>query len=915
MAGNIKGITIELDGNTTKLTAALKGVNSAVRQTQAQLKTVEKALKLNPGNVTALQAKFSALGTKISEVKQKLALLKEAEQQAATQLANGEISQGQFDALQAEIAATTEELKALEREYANFGSVGAQHVAAVGAKLEEMGSKIATVGDKLTMGLTLPLAALGTAAVKNFAETDKTMQLVNSTMGNSTDEATLLNNAMKEAAANSTFGMSDAATASLNFARAGLDAQQAAAALAPAMNLAAGEGGDLETVSAGLVATINGFHGSFDQAAQYADVFANACNNSALDVNSMSQAMSVAAPIFSAAGYSVNDAALYMGVMANNGIEASVAANSLKTGFAKLVSPAADGAKAMSELGISITNADGSMKDSVQIQAELHQAFSQLSESEQIAAASAIFGKNQMAPWLALINSAPGDVAALSEALGEQGTATEMAASMMSGFGGALEKLKSSADVAMNSLGQALAPAISKVADGLQKAVDWFNALPPSVQQTIATVGLIVAAIGPVLAIGGRLIAGVGKLMGLAPMLVNAFNGVKTVFLAVKLIFMALSPATIAIVAAITAVIAIGVLLATHWDQVKAKAQELWASITATFSAIGSAISGAWNAVVAAGQAAWDAVVSAVQTAGEAIMSAWSAAGEAVSGVMSAIGNAVSTGWSAISSAVSTACSAISGVVSSVWSAISSFISGIVSTVASTVSSVWSGLVGTVSGIWTAVSSAASSAFSPVQGAISTVVSAVKNFLVNTWNGISGTVSGIFQAIKNAMTKPIEAAKTAISGAIDRIKGLFSTTIQGPNIKLPHITASGSFSLRPLSVPSFSISWYKDAYDSAMLFTSPTVLGTGSGFKGFGDGNGGELVIGERYLQEMIAQAAGTKSMDTRLARLESLVASGFEMVQQKEMKIKGADLIYGNRNNINKIMGSEATLASRGVK
>ena len=198
-------------------------------------------------------------------------------------------------------------------------------MAALGTKMEALGSKIAGVGDKLTMRLTMPLALLGAKTVKSFAEVDKTMTLTNSTMGNTADEAKLLDDAMKKAAANSTYGMSDAATATLNFARAGLTAQEAADALAPAMNLAAGEGGELDTVSGGLVATINGFHGSFNEAAHYADVFANACNNSALDVNSLSSAMSVAAPIFSAAGYTVNDAALYMGVMANNGIEADKA--------------------------------------------------------------------------------------------------------------------------------------------------------------------------------------------------------------------------------------------------------------------------------------------------------------------------------------------------------------------------------------------------------------------------------------------------------------------------------------------------------------------------------------------------------------------------------------------------------------
>lgn len=312
-------------------------------------------------------------------------------------------------------------------------------------KMQKAGKTMTQVGTGLTAGVTVPITAFGVAGVKSFADVDKTMQLTNATMGNSADQAQLLNNAMKDAAANSTFGMSDAATATLNFARAGLQAEEAAAALAPAMSLAAGEGGNLDVVSQGLVATINGFGGAFEESnvIHYADVFANACNNSALDVNSLSTAMSVAAPIFNAAGYAVDDAALYMGVMANAGIDANTAANSLKTGMARLVDGTGEAKEWMDKLGISITNADGTMKDSVQLQAELHDSFANLSEAEQIAAASAIFGKNQMSNWLALINTAPEDVKTLSDAIGETGTTAEMSEAMMSGFGGSLEKLKS----------------------------------------------------------------------------------------------------------------------------------------------------------------------------------------------------------------------------------------------------------------------------------------------------------------------------------------------------------------------------------------------------------------------------------------------------------------------------------------
>ena len=444
------------------------------------------------------------------------------------------------------------------------------------AGLDEMAGKLQTIGDGMknagrTMStfVTAPLVALGTKGVMSFAEVDKTMQLVESTMGDAKWTTADLGAAMETAAANSVYGMSDAATATLNFARAGLDAAQAADALAPAMNLAAGEGGNLDTVSAGLVATINGFQGSFADTAHYADVFANACNNSALDVDSLSESMAIAAPVFSAAGYKVEDAALMMGVMANNGIAANEAATALKTGFARLVSPADDAANMMDKLGISLTDEHGQMKDLALVQQELHDSFATLTEAQQLEAASVIFGKNHMAKWLALINTAPGDVATLSASLEAEGTTTEMATAMMSGFGGSLEKLKSSLDVAVTSLGEALAPVILKVSDAIQGAVDWFNSLDDSQKQNIATIGLVVAAIGPVLMIIGTLISTIGSVVSAVGVVGGALSGV------------ALGPIAL-VVAAIAGLVAAGIALWQNWDTIKTKASQIFEGIKNT---------------------------------------------------------------------------------------------------------------------------------------------------------------------------------------------------------------------------------------------------------------------------------------------------------------------------------------------
>ena len=603
MAGTIKGITIEFRGDTTSLDDALRKIKNETKGIDSNLRDVNRGLKFNPSSVELWRQKQNLLTQKLNETKEKVTLLKDTLKKVDA--GEIEMSAEETDRLKRELVEAESKAKYFSAELRKIGNV---NLRALGEQLKAVGDKMTEVGKNLTTKVTLPLAAVGTVAAKKFAEVDKTMQLTNSTMGNSAQEAELLNKAMKSAAASSTYGMSDAATATLNFARAGLSAQQAADALAPAMALAAGEGGELDTVSAGLVATINGFHGSFDQAAQYADVFANACNNSALDVNSLSNAMSVAAPIFSAAGYNVKDAALYMGVMANNGIEADKAANSLKTGLARLVSPAKEGAAMMDQLGISVTNSDGTMKDSVQIQKELHDAFSQLSESEQIAAASAIFGKNQMAPWLALINTAPGDVNALNEALGQNGTAMEMQAAMMSGFAGSIEQLKSGLDVLLTSLGEALAPVIQKVVAGLQALVNWFNSLSPQMQSVIAVIGVIAAALGPVLVILGTLISSIGSIISVIGIVAPLIAGLA-------------GPIAIAVLA-ITALIAIGVALYKNWDTIKAKAIEIKNNIVATWNGIKASVIAAVNNLKAQLSAAWASIKANVSAAWNAVKTA-----------------------------------------------------------------------------------------------------------------------------------------------------------------------------------------------------------------------------------------------------------------------------------------------------
>lgn len=243
------------------------------------------------------------------------------------------------------------------------------------------------------------------------------------TASNSAEDFKGLWDQMGASAKNSTFGMQDAADATLNFARQGFSAKQATDMLTPAMSLAAGTETDLSETTAGLGNALKMFGADSSEAAGYADVLARAQAQANTDTSQLFDAMSVAGPICKTVGWNIKDLATITDVFGNAGISGSEGATALKTGLARLASPAKDGATYMDALGLStgqtysIFNDDGSMKSMTEVLGNLNQAFSGLTQEEELQAASAIFGKNQMAKWLTLVQTSPSDVEGLRSAL------------------------------------------------------------------------------------------------------------------------------------------------------------------------------------------------------------------------------------------------------------------------------------------------------------------------------------------------------------------------------------------------------------------------------------------------------------------------------------------------------------------
>lgn len=433
--------------------------------------------------------------------------------------------------------------------------------------VEKTGESISNFGTKLTAGVTLPLAAIGTASFKSFGEVDKTLRLVGETMGSTAEEAELLESAIKTAAANSTFGMQDAADASLNFARQGFDAVQAADMIAPAMNLAAGTASDLSMITSGLGNTLKAFGADASEASYYTDMMAKAQAQANTDVQGLFDAMSIAGSTANTVGWTFTDLAVLTGVFGDHSIGASEGATALNTGLMKLADPAQEATEWLDKLGISVFDSNGSLKSMPETIAELQKGFTGLSDQEQLAAASAIFGKNQAAKWVTLING-PG-IEALQgykdSIEGATGASQEMADALMSGPGGAMEKMKSSFDIFKYSAGEALAGAVVPFIEKITSLLDSFNKMDPEQQKQIVKWLAMAAAIGPALMMFGSTISMVGKVGGaftnlsrFASVATRGFSGLSAGGGLVKTALAALtSPAgiVIAVIAAIAVVV------------------------------------------------------------------------------------------------------------------------------------------------------------------------------------------------------------------------------------------------------------------------------------------------------------------------------------------------------------------------
>lgn len=775
MASRIKGITIEIGGDTTKLQTALKGVNNEIRNTQAQLKDVEKLLKMDPGNTELLAQKHRLLGDAVKETKEKLETLKTAAEQAEKALNDGTISKDQYDALQREIIETENELKRLE-EQANQSATALQKISATGEKLKDVGSNIEGAGKKL-LPVTATVTALGTASVKTAADFETAMSKVAAVSGATGSDLEALTKKAREMGSKTKFSASEAAEAMNYMAMAGWKTEDMLSGIEGVMNLAAASGEDLATTSDIVTDALTAFGLSAQDSGHFADVLAAASSNANTNVSMMGETFKYCAPIAGALGFSVEDTAEAIGLMANAGIKSTQAGTSLRTIMTNLSGEVKICGENIGEVTVATTNADGSMRDLSDILADCRTAFSGLSESEKAAAAESLVGKNAMSGFLALMNAGEGDIAKLSGAIDNcNGAAQSMADTMNNNLEGQLTILKSQLQELAISFGEILLPAVKKIVGWVQGFIDVLNSLPDGVKETIVTVALIAAALGPVLIIIGKIITAVGTIMTIVPKVVGVIKAVKTAFLALNATMLA-NPIVL-IIAAIAALVAAFIYLWNNCDEFRQFWIDLWESIKEIAVAV-------WEALKEFFVAAWEFIKTTAETVWNGLASFFTGLWEGIKNTFTIVVNAISTFlstmWNTIKFVAETIWNAISTFFTTIWNGIKTVVTTAVMAISTFLTTAWNTIKTVITTVMNAIKTVFSTVWNAIKNVVTTVVNGIKNTITMVWNGIKNTVATVVNAIKTTVSTAFSAMwngiKNTISGIYNTIKNGFTNAV------------------------------------------------------------------------------------------------------------------------------------------
>ncbi|HGJ7468092.1 TPA: phage tail tape measure protein [Streptococcus pneumoniae] len=841
MAGNIKGIKIEIDGDTQPLQKALKNVNKAATDASQELRQIDKALKFDTGNVTLLTQKQEVLQKQVSTTKEKLETLRQAQSQVEQQFKNGDIGADQYRAFQREVEVTQNVLKGYEGKLANVNQALNENGSATQnnknqlKELQNEQSQLASEMSKVTSSFKLQESALGSNASeaernalaqkkigaqseivsKQISNLEQQLEITKKEFGENSTQANKMESELNQAKTafnhlndemKGTKSAADSTQESLSEISRNLRAellQQFSEKLSAISEKLVEVGKEALEAAAQMQASN----------AQFTTVFGDMETQAREALNAIGQEMDIVPERLQGSFTQMASFAKTSGLDTAQALDLT----------SRATRAAADGAAFYDKSIESVSESLQSfLKGNFANDAALGIS---ATETTRNAAANKLYGKSfkdlsEAQKQLTLLQMVE-DGNKLSGALGQ-------AARESDGLENVMGNLKQAGTNALSAIGQPLLemmiPVFQTLATIVKGVAELFSSLPAPVKDFIVILGVvltIVGALAPIfLTLQAVFMSSFGAMIAAALPIIGIISGV---------------------VVAIAAIVAIVKYLWETNEGFRDAVTTVWNAILEVINAVVSEISNFVMSIFGTVVTWWTENQELIRTSAETV---WNAIYTVISTILDILGPLLQAGWDniqliitttweIIKIVVETAINVVLGVIQAVMQIITGDWSGAWETIKGVFSTVWQAIQSIVQTIFSAIQSYISNILNGISGTVSNIWNSIKDTVSNVLNAISSTVSSVWEGIKSTISSAINGARDAVSSAIEAIKGLFNFNISWPHIPLPHFYVSGS--ANPLDwlsqgVPSIGIEWYA----KGGIMTKPTIFGM----------NGNNIMVG-----------------------------------------------------------------------
>lgn len=627
-------------------------------------------------------------------------------------------------------------------------------------RMRQTGQSMMGVGAGLTAGVSLPIAAVGIAAINAASQFESSMNMMQAVSGATADEMAQVSAVAMQLGADITLpgtSASDAAQAMTELARAGLTVQDSMDAARGVLELSAAaeiSNSEAATITANA---LNSFGLAGTDAARVANLLAGGANASSAEIGDMAAGLQMASAVAASMGVPIEDLTTNLAQMANAGIAGSDAGTSLKTMLMRLAAPTDQAAGLMEDLGISVFDAQGQMLPMRSIIEQFSGAMSGMTMEQRNAALATIFGTDAIRAANVVLLDGVESFDAMKAAVTEEGAAHDLAATKMSGFSGALEGLKSTIETVLLTVGTPFLQLLTGIIQQVGAVIGKLTELDPKIIMIGGGFAALLVAIGPVITILGGVVTALGliispiglvvaAIVGLGVLVVQHFGGIEQTITAVtgtvRNIMQALAS-----------------FFQQNGSQITGWVDEAWTRVR-------SIIDGVTSAVQTIVTAIFGQIAMFIEAHGEEIkafvLNAWERIGVIINLALELIQATVVPALRAIAQFISDHGAEIQAVFSVVWNAIKVVVDTVLTLIEGIIRAALAIIKGDWEGALTILQNTAQHIWDNIRMVIETVLEAISTFISEKWAQIKQAIETAMLSIKQGLIDKWEEIRSGI---------------------------------------------------------------------------------------------------------------------------------------------------------